>query len=45
MEILLNLLPLCSLTFNSLSENEISDKGMGALAIALQVNQSLQKLE
>ena len=41
----LNPLPLCSLIFYSLSGNEISDEGMGALAGALQVNQSLQKLE
>ena len=35
----------CSLTFCSLSKNEIEDKGVCALAGALQVNQSLQQLE
>ena len=33
------------LTFCSLSENKITDKGVCGLAAALQVNQSLQQLE
>ena len=35
----------CSLTFYSLSRNQISDEGARELAAALQVNQSLQTLE
>ena len=35
----------CSLTFLSLSENEITSGGVHELAGALQVNQSLQRLK
>ena len=35
----------CSLTFCSLSRNQISDEGACKLAGALQINQNLQKLE
>ena len=35
----------CSLTFCSLSQNQISDEGARELAAALQVNQGLQTLE
>ena len=35
----------CGLTFCSLSNNEIENEGVCELARALQVNQSLQKLE